>query len=225
MNVHKNLQLYKLDLHIHTKYSDDSSITAEELISACKSNEVVGVAITDHNSIKGINHFRKKLEKEHIIVIAGEEISTASGHLIGLYIEKEIKPHLTLDETIDAIEDQNGISILPHPYRFPHRVKGLQNIEDIDLVESRNGRSTEGENKNAEQLAMKYKKATTGGSDSHSSSYIGSCYTYVNNTDNLYEEIKKGNCYGSGKSITYLKKVDIWRWMAEKWILRGGKAI
>jgi len=62
----------KIDFHVHTCYSGDSSITLKEVVSFAKKRGLNGVAITDHNTLKGA----QKLKTNEIIVVPGIEVST-----------------------------------------------------------------------------------------------------------------------------------------------------
>ena len=74
------------------------------------------IAITDHNTMEGAL-FAKELEELYDFqVIVGEEVSTKSGHVIGLFLEEEIPAGLSVTETISRINEQEGIAIIPHPF-------------------------------------------------------------------------------------------------------------
>ena len=46
--------MLKLDLHIHTNYSEDAIGSIKEIISSLQKKGLDGMAITDHNTIDGI---------------------------------------------------------------------------------------------------------------------------------------------------------------------------
>ena len=74
------------------------------------------IAITDHNTIEGAL-FAKALEDMYDFeVIVGEEISSRSGHVIGLFLEEHIPAGLSVSETIARIREQDGIAMIPHPF-------------------------------------------------------------------------------------------------------------
>ena len=43
----------KLDLHMHSKYSDDGQYEPTELLKMCKAAGLDMMAIADHNSVRG----------------------------------------------------------------------------------------------------------------------------------------------------------------------------
>ena len=94
----------KIDLHVHTCYSRDSSITLKEVVAYSKKRGLDGVAITDHNTIKGA----LKLKTREILVVPGIEISTLNGHLLGLNVTTQIPAKLDIEETIHRIHEAGG---------------------------------------------------------------------------------------------------------------------
>ena len=66
----------KIDIHIHSTNSFDSSIQIRDLPEILRSKGLDGIAITDHDKF-----FDE--EVEGLIVIPGIEVSTREGHLLG----------------------------------------------------------------------------------------------------------------------------------------------
>ena len=135
---------YKADFHIHTSYSPDSFMSPHTLVEAAVRSGMSCLAITDHNTIRGA------LEVKQIAsfnVIIGEEISSADGEIIGLFLKEEIPRGLSAGETVSEIKKQDGIVQIPHPFdRFRNkRIKreALENVlPDVDIVEAFNARTT-----------------------------------------------------------------------------------
>ncbi|MCW3138527.1 MAG: PHP domain-containing protein [Methanophagales archaeon] len=160
----------RLDLHIHSKYSFDSILEPKKIIKVAKKRGLDGVAITDHNTIKGSLEAKKINEDEDFLVIVGSEISTEAGDIIGLFLSEEIKSRNSI-EVIEEIKEQGGIVVLPHPYRGHKLNEEL--IEKIDAIEVFNARSSKIENERSVKLAERYDKPVIAGSDAHFSSEIG----------------------------------------------------
>jgi predicted metal-dependent phosphoesterase TrpH len=54
-----------------------------------------------------------------LIVVAGQEITTkwpAQTHVMGWFLEKPVKRGMSLEDSVSAIRDQNGLVISPHPF-------------------------------------------------------------------------------------------------------------
>ncbi|MBA7650996.1 Ubiquinone biosynthesis O-methyltransferase [subsurface metagenome] len=181
-----------LDLHIHSKYSFDSILEPKRIIKVAKNKGLDGIAITDHNTIKGGLEV-EKINKDHdFLVIVGSEISTEVGDITGLFLNEEIKSRNSM-EVIEEIKEQGGIVVLPHPYKGHKLNDGL--ISSVDVIESFNSRTGRYENFFAEELAEKYKKPTIAGSDAHFESEIGMAKTLINsqNLESVKYSIISGN--------------------------------
>lgn len=75
----------RIDLHIHTSYSGDGEFSPEEIVAQCRKQNMELIAITDHNSVRGVSEALKAATD--ICVISGVELDcTYSGrnfHLLG----------------------------------------------------------------------------------------------------------------------------------------------
>ena len=74
------------------------------------------IAITDHNTIEGALFARSLAELYDFEVVVGSEISSRSGHVIGLFIEDDIPAGMSATDTIRAINEQGGVAVIPHPF-------------------------------------------------------------------------------------------------------------
>lgn len=188
----------KFDLHIHSKYSYDSLLSPERIIKVAKRKGLHGVAITDHNTIKGGIEALKINEDKDFQVIVGAEIRTEYGDIIGLFLEDEITTN-KFEGVIEEIKSQGGLSVLAHPYRqykFPEEI-----VDKVDLVEVFNARSRKADNERAYELAKKFKKPQTAGSDAHFGFEIGRGRTMVNSK--IIEALKKGETKIEGTESNY----------------------
>jgi len=143
-----------------------------------------GIAITDHDTIEGGRTAKEIIQAQgckDCIIIVGTEIKTEIGDIIGLFLTREIHSRRSLD-VIDEIHSQGGLSILAHPFRTPYilhaRGKKTANyeatlIQQIDLIEIANARSKPSENLMAMDLALRYHKPVSAGSDAHFPPEIG----------------------------------------------------
>ncbi|MBU5575212.1 MAG: PHP domain-containing protein [Candidatus Aenigmatarchaeota archaeon] len=214
----------KYDLHVHTIYSKvafwgyDALNTPEEIVDAAVKKGLNGIAITDHNTIKGAlkakNYAKKKYPNFNVII--GEEIKTASGDLLGIGLHKEIKPYMSLKDSIDEIHSQGGIAIAPHPFaKFILRECLMKKAIFADAIEVLNACSAlKFQNNSAKELAIKYSIPMVAGSDSHSILTLGAAGIICNNDP--ISEIKNGKVKVFGREAkrkilieVYYKK--IWR--------------
>lgn len=112
----------EIELHCHSHHSKGRSLPVEgipspqEVVKHAKSIGLGGVAITDHNTIKGWDEARKEAKKQGILFIPGLEIDTKRGHILALGITEHVRAGLDVGETVDRIGEQGGISIAAHPF-------------------------------------------------------------------------------------------------------------
>jgi len=199
--------MLKLDLHIHSKYSEDAIGSPKEIIKSVKKKGLNGIAITDHNTVRGGLEALKIAPKD-FVVIPGVEISTKDGHLIALNVSKNIPRDLSVAETVEKIIEIDGIPIVPHLYRTMSGIKEKK-LKDIleknSVIEVFNSCSTHKSNYKMGETAKKYNLGGVGGSDSHLPTYCGFGYTTVKSSDfsvdSVLSEIRKKNTWGEGKTL------------------------
>lgn len=97
-----------VDLHIHSEHSADGEFSVRKILTAAKMKGLSAIAITDHNSVKGINaaiHYGRQL---NVGVIPGIEIDcmyqSLPLHLLGYFVEWERKEYHDLEQNIHAQE-------------------------------------------------------------------------------------------------------------------------
>ena len=197
----------KYDLHSHSKYSSDGILDPKKIIKVSIKKGLNGIAVTDHNTIKG-GLEAKKYETDDFKVIIGSEVMTSKGEVIGLFLSEEIKSN-DFNEVIDEIKAQNGIVVLPHPFdEWRHGAFPDENdVKSINSIEILNSRCVKDRyNQNASKFAKKYKLGTTGGSDAHFANEIGHAGVIIE-TEDIYEAILKNDLQVFGKTSTSLNHV------------------
>lgn len=189
----------KADLHTHTKYSGLSKVTflnlpdsisePEEVVRAAEVAGLRVLCVTDHNSLRG-GLLASKVRSE-VEVVAGEEVSTLDGEVLGLFMNEEIPKGLSAEETIDRIHAQGGLAIAPHPFSahcsaLGDKVSKLR----LDGIEVLNAAHRDGYSDRIAQILCKdSEKALTGSSDAHARMMVGNAYTTFDGT--TAEELRK----------------------------------
>jgi len=200
--------LIKADLHIHTAYSMDCTMSLEQIIARCLKVGINCLSVADHNTIAGA---LKMKEMAPFSIIVGEEILTLDGEIIGFFLKQEIPSKLSVKETIARIKAQNGLVCIPHPYdRLRLSVFRDQIFEDImsdvDIIEVFNARSlSPGSSTRAAKLAQKYGKLASAGSDAHTLPEIGNAYVEMprfNDKDEFLASLAKGKIFGNKSNPT-----------------------
>lgn len=92
--------IYKIDLHMHSRYSDDGEFSVEELFAIAKRNGIETLSITDHNSIKANFEAVILAERYQINYIPGIEIDCSfqgkNLHLLGYGIDYKDERYIQL---------------------------------------------------------------------------------------------------------------------------------
>jgi hypothetical protein len=166
--------MLRVDLHLHSHFSHDGKSSLDELVARARECGLDRIALTDHNTIEGALNL---VNMEPELAIAGEEIKTLEGEVIGLFITSRVSPFLAAEDAMDLIHGMGGLTYLPHPldrrrsnYR-PERVVEL--ASRVDIIETYNPWCDAAANEAAASLADELGKVTATGSDSHSADELG----------------------------------------------------
>lgn len=203
----------KIDLHVHTCYSGDSLITPSELITWAARRGLDGIAITDHDTVAGALKMARMVRGGNCgrpIIIPGIEVSTRSGHILGINVLEPIPRELSVEETVERIHDAGGIAIAAHPQTFFKDGIGLSpkilrlGLDAIEVINSslfpfypltRISR----------RFAEHYNIPQTAGSDAHIVEAVGLSYTLIKiddpNADSIIEAIRRGLTVPFGRGI------------------------
>ena len=138
------------------------------------------LCITDHHAIAGAVQLRETLPCR---VVVGEELRTAAGEIIGLFLTERIPNGLGHVETARPIRDQGAIVYIPHPFDPMRRNLAEPALYElaaaglVDAVEVINAKtSLQSLNRRAADFADEFDLAAGAGSDAHVPNAIGSAY-------------------------------------------------
>lgn len=172
---------YRIDLHVHTDASPDGLSPLEALARAAKAAGLDALAITDHNLCTLVPP-----SLEGVLLIPGCEVSTAQGHITGLFLDRPLDLNaLTArglpdgQAAIDEIHRRGGIAVLAHPYGKPGADPDAFRFRP-DAVEAVNARAAfkvKDANEQAAALAERWGLPAVGGSDAHSRHEVGNACT------------------------------------------------
>ncbi|WP_018247830.1 PHP domain-containing protein [Orenia marismortui] len=81
----------KIDLHMHSSYSDDADYTPQEIIKMAKKKNLSAISITDHNLTTAISEALEITKNDDLEIIPGIEFDTNYEsnilHILGYYID------------------------------------------------------------------------------------------------------------------------------------------
>lgn len=198
--------MYRVDLHIHSKYSEDNDSDPEEIINKAIESGLDAIAFTEHYSYEA-SEFVESLRHKYnsIKILRGVEFSTPDGHclIFGVDTDRLSIKEIPLDVVIDIITLAGGVIIPTHPYRGINSMGDtIRKVKGFSAIEGFNGLNMYHLNQKAIDAARDLGLPYTGGSDAHRPVDVGSCYTEFDEPvteDNIVEVIKRGNYRGMDK--------------------------
>jgi hypothetical protein len=220
-----------IDLHVHSFYSKhpvwgkDALASPKDIIKVAIKKGLNGVAITDHDSVKGGLIGLKVLKdiETHngFQVIPGSEILSSDGDIVAIGITENIEPNLPAIETIEKIREAGGVAIAAHPYLHITRssvdgkhIKKIPRKKNFDAIETFNSSIGYHKNKRAKDLADLLNLPGIGCSDAHWTHDIGNGVTGFEidtpSLDIIIEEIQKGNTIPFGKKNSIVSRCGLY---------------
>jgi predicted metal-dependent phosphoesterase TrpH len=202
-NRRKDAMKYKIDLHVHSKFSGDNDADPEDVVSRAISIGLHGIAFTEHSyygASEPVERLKKKYESR-IRIFRGVEFSAAEGHclIFGVDTDKFSVKYAPMNDIITIVGKSGGVVIPSHPYRPGTGIGDLvRSIPGISALEGCNGCNMYAFNVQAIGAARALNIPYTGGSDAHSSQDVGSCFTEFS------EDVTYENFIGLLKSGKYL---------------------
>jgi hypothetical protein len=194
-----------VDTHVHSRYSDGMA-GIPRIERHCR-DRAMGLAITDHNEIRGAVHL---FERERVPAIPGVEVGTEEGvdllvyfrsaDLLEDFYRAAVEPHLRTRfmvrswiralNCLDAAKEMGGYVSLAHPFAlgrksldYQHGRRGRPFVETVmqgvHAIELYNGGVHRRANRKAGDYAATAGKRLTVGSDAHRLRAIGTCGTYL----------------------------------------------
>jgi len=106
------------DPHCHT-FASDGMVSPQELVDAAVRARVDLIAVTDHDTMDAVREARARGEEVGVAVVPGQEITTrwpAQTHVMGWFLERPVRRGMSVEDTVEAIHDQGGLAIVPHPF-------------------------------------------------------------------------------------------------------------
>jgi predicted metal-dependent phosphoesterase TrpH len=194
---------WKFDMHVHTCHSGDSATDPKKIVELFKNRHILCL-VTDHNTTTGASAVYNDIRKTDpdVPFIISEEIMTAQGEIIGLFLTEEIHPYLSATETVDRIHDQGGLVLVPHPFCSYRTMSAIRTstldeiISRVDIIEGYNARTIRDEdNFRAREYAVQHNKPVSVGSDAHTIQELGRCFLELEpftGPDELLKSLKSG---------------------------------
>ena len=199
----------RTELHCHNSYSNfhlgsddppyDCDISIRDQLECSLALGLDAIFVTNHNTLDGYSQlleYRNNHEKfKGISVFPAEEVTTDTGaHVIAYGIREAIPAGLGIDEIIDRVRQQGGVSSAPHPFSLLDALR--EEAGKCDMVEVFNSNNVDViSNARATQFALDNNMIQVAGSDSHVLSTLGRCVNVIDSEDTL-DDVLHGMGHG-----------------------------
>jgi len=178
-----------LDLHSHSRYSEDSVESPEAMVQRA-AEKGFGFATTEHNNCDSWKEFLNLGKKFNVPIILGTEIKVVRGKkLLGEVLCLFLKrPIVTRDffEVAAQVHKQKGVLAAAHPFDLVRKpfLRGFDELPKLkgyfDAIEVFNSRTIVKKfNNRAKKFAKENKLSMVCGSDAHTVGELGSSLTEV----------------------------------------------
>ncbi|RKD97143.1 PHP domain-containing protein [Halopiger aswanensis] len=200
--------MLSVELHAHSSLSYDGRDSVELILEQAEAVGLDAIAVTDHDEIDASLEAAERAPDYGLVGIPAMEISSKAGHILGLGVEEAVPPGLSFESTLEAIREQGGLAVIPHPFQESrHGVMARISREELakgDAIEVYNSRLLTGRaNRQADRFARSRDLPRTAGSDAHISEMVGQAITRVDaeerSVDAILEAIRDGKTSVEGK--------------------------
>lgn len=207
--------MFRIDLHVHSKLSGDSTTEPEEIIERAIEMGLDGIAFTEHYSYEASEPVEslKEKYKGDILIFRGVEFSTKEGHCLvfGFNTDRVFEKYTPAKEILKVIQSAGGVIIPAHPFRGVNSMgEEIRNLKGLFAIEGYNGYNIHPYNMKAIELAETLGIAFTGGSDAHEPHEVGQCFTEF--LDKVTEEnfliLLRSGRY-TGKDIRRISRMEL----------------
>ena len=156
-------------------------VTPAELVAAALEVGLDLIAITDHDTMAAAEEVRARGEEAGLAVVKGMEVTTAwpaQTHVLGWFLGRPVRSGMSLADTVDAIHDQDGLAVIPHPFMpvyfascqpaMLERLVESRSVEGVEVVHT--APTTSGRRRRLDTFLASHAGrvgARVGGSDSH----------------------------------------------------------
>lgn len=181
-----DLGLAKADLHMHTNLGDGTA-SPRRLLDIARQRGLRVIAVTDHDHMEGCKRVQELIDQgeSDVEMIWGCEVTTRQGHFLGLFMKRPVKFLMHVEGAIEAIKEQGGLCIIPHPMGRLVPSLSRRKIEEmltrgypIDGIELYNPSPANASvREQVRQLNKQWGFSETGSSDAHFWQHIGAGYT------------------------------------------------
>ena len=198
-----------LDLHTHSIASDDGRAKVENYCQWIqrRSLPLDGFVLTEHRQFDDVSDYRALEDRFGLLILKASEVETDYGHVLVFGVNDDLRAAFDftrIDNPLATVLEEakrcGAVAAPCHPGRpkvgLCAHWEELGPVDGVEIVETLNGGSREGENEEALAYAEKFGWNQIGGSDSHIVSHIGRYATRfedrIESMDDLVRTLQEG---------------------------------
>lgn len=208
-----------IDLHVHSNHTRGCTASVREVVRRARDAGLDGVAITDLNTLEGLEEIRAAAREEGFLALCGLEVATDRGHYLCFFPDPSRVPAPAqvfgsstpwpVREVLAKVRELGGATVAAHPYdKSIERPGGdvLFTLDGIQAVEGLNARRKGPANDLAVEAADHMSLPCTGASGAHELAEIGKAATLfrdpVASEADLVAQLKAGTVFSVAIGVT-----------------------
>jgi hypothetical protein len=142
-----------IDLHVHSHHTRGCTLSPRDVVRRAKESGLDGVAITDLNTLDGLEEIRAAGREERFLALCGVEVATDRGHYLCFFpdpVKVAAPPQLfgsatpwPVREVLAKVKELGGAAVAAHPYdKTVERPSGdfIFTLDGLAAVEGLNAR-------------------------------------------------------------------------------------
>jgi predicted metal-dependent phosphoesterase TrpH len=201
-----------IDLHVHTHHTPGCPLAPRDVVRRAREAGLDGVAVTDLNSMEGLEEIRAAARDEGFLALCGVEIATDRGHYLCFFPDPEKVPALPqifgtppwpVRDVLRKVGEMGGVAVAAHPYdKSVERPSGdaIFTLDGLSAIEGLNARRNGAANDLAVEAADHMALPCTGASGALASlDEIGKAATLfrdpVRSEADLVAQIRAGSIF------------------------------
>lgn len=208
-----------IDLHVHSHHTRGCTLSPRDLVRRAKEVGLDGVALTDLDTLDGLEELRAAGQDEGLLALCGVEVATDHGHYLCFFPDPAKVPAppqmfgsatpWPVREVLAKVRDLGGAVVAAHPYdKSVERPSGdvIFTLDGLAAIEGLNARRRGPANDLAIEAADHMNLPCTGGSGAHELADIGKAATLfrdpVRSEADLVAQLKAGTVFCVAIGVT-----------------------
>ena len=208
-----------IDLHVHTHHTRGCELSPREAVRRAREAGLDGIAVTDLNTLDGLEEIRAAGREEGLLALCGVEVATNRGHYLCFFPDPAAVPAppqlfgsatpWPVREVLARVRQLGGVAVAAHPYdKTVERPSGdvIFTLDGLAAVEGLNTRRKGPANDLAIEAADHMSLPCTGGSGAHEAAEIGHAATLfrdpVTSEAELVAQLRAGTVYCVAIGVT-----------------------